>query len=99
MGMKIEVVGKTWYTIDLSDEDVEKIRQYLKNHENEMKYYTKEKAIIRAIEALESDMEISLFDGEKETESDFMTDEINWSGFERRSAEEILGDIKNEANI
>lgn len=34
-GMKIEVVAKIWYTVELSDEDVEKIRQYIKNHEFE----------------------------------------------------------------
>lgn len=30
MGMDIEVVGRTWYTVHLTDEDVEKIKKYIK---------------------------------------------------------------------
>ena len=92
--MLIEVVGKTWYTVELTDEDVEKVKAYindLKNRETGFPSFDMEKNICEAVSHLSSIGEIQLFDGEKATESDFITDEINWSEFEEKSAEEILG--------
>lgn len=50
----------------------------------------KKKAIAKAVEMLCEEDEIDLY--EESTESDFCTDEINWSEFERRTPEEILNE-------
>lgn len=88
--MCIEVVAKTWYTIELTDEDVEKVKQYIKDHEDNLKSYSAENKIRVAISELRSHCKIELFGAGKETESDFLVEEINWSEFEERSAEDIL---------
>ena len=36
MGMKIEVIATTWYTVHLSDEDVEKVKQWIKDNEDDL---------------------------------------------------------------
>lgn len=36
MGMDIEVIGMTWYTVHLSDEDVEKVKQWLENRKDDL---------------------------------------------------------------
>ena len=36
MGMEIEVVGKTYYTVHLNDEDVKKVKQWIKAHEEDL---------------------------------------------------------------
>lgn len=36
MGMDIEVIGMTWYTVHLSNEDVEKVKQWLENHKDDL---------------------------------------------------------------
>lgn len=88
--MKIEVVAKIWYTVDLSEEDVKKVKKYIYENKERFRYCAEERAICKAVEELSSECEIELFDGQKETESDFITEEINWSEFEYRTAEEIL---------
>lgn len=92
MGMSIEVVGKTWYTVELTDEDVEKVKKYIKDHEDDLPSFDMEKNICWAVGKLANECEIELFSDDKTTESDFDTDEINWSEFEERTAEEILGE-------
>ena len=90
--MKIEVVAKTWYTVELTDEDVEKIRQYIQAHKKTLgMYYTLEEAACDAVWDLSKKCEIELFADGKETESDFSTEEIKRSEFEDQTAEEILG--------
>ena len=92
--MLIEVVGKTWYTVELTDEDVEKVKAYIndpKNHDICFPSFDMKKNICEAVSHLSSIGEIELFRGEKATESDYITEEINWSEFEEKSAEEILG--------
>ena len=49
----------------------------------------KKAAIAKAVEILYENDEINLYNSA--TESDFSTDEIKWSEFEDRTAEEILG--------
>lgn len=90
MGMEIEVVGKTWYTVHLTDDDVEKVKQYIKEHEEYFRHYfdMKEK-ISQAIWELQGNL--NLFSNGKYEESDFCTEEINWSVYEERTPEEILG--------
>ena len=90
MGMDIEVVGKTWYTVHLTDEDVEKVKKYIKDHEDDLPSFDMEKNICWAVEELSNECEIELYSDDKYTESDFSTEEINWSEFEDRTAEEIL---------
>lgn len=92
--MKIEVVAKTWYTVELTDEDVEKIKAYINDTKNHDKFFPSldaEEDICEAVSRMSARGEIELFDGEKETESDFMAEKIYWSEFEEKSAEEILG--------
>lgn len=96
MGMNIEVIGKTWYTVCLTDEDVEKVKQYMKDHEDclphgktEIEEYQEEN-FCWAVKQLVRSCEIELYSDGKATESDFRTDEISWSEFEDRTPEEIL---------
>ena len=34
--MEIEVVATTWYTVHLRDEDVQKVKQWIKDHEDNL---------------------------------------------------------------
>lgn len=90
MGMDIEVVGKTYYTVHLSDEDVTKVKMWIKSHKDELPNFDMEKNVCAAVAELSSNGEIELYSDGKTAESDFCTVEINWSEFEERSAEEIL---------
>ncbi len=92
MGMDIEVVGKTWYTVHLTDEDVEKVKQYIKDHEYDLPSFDMGKNICWAVDELSSRCEIELYSDDKATESDFSTEEINWSEYEERTPEEILSE-------
>lgn len=90
--MEIEVVGKTWYTVHLTDEDVEKVKKYIKDHPEDLPSFDADKNICWAVGILSSQCEIELYSDGKATETDFNTDEIKWSEFEERKAEEILGE-------
>lgn len=92
MGMDIEVVGRTWYTVHLTDEDVQKVKQYIKDHEDILPCFDMEKNICWAVAQLSSHCEIDLYFDGKAIESDFNTEEICWSEFEDRSAKEILAE-------
>lgn len=81
---EIEAVGCTVYTCTISDEDEKKIKQYIKDHEEEMECMDDEEKIIKAI----AECDIDLYNNA--VESDFWTDEIKWSEYEERTAEEIL---------
>lgn len=83
---EIEAVGCTVYTCTISDEDESKIKQYIKNHEEEMEFMDDEEKIIKAI----AECDIDLYNNA--VESDFWTDEIKWSEYEERTAEEILNE-------
>lgn len=91
MEMKIEVVARVTYTVHLSEDDVNKVKQYLKDNEDDLPYFSSdEKNVCYAVEQLYSQGEISLYDDGKATESDFSTEEFSWSGFEDKTVEEIL---------
>lgn len=94
MGMKIEVIGKTYYTVHLNDEDVKKVKQWIKDHEEDLPSFDMEENICSAVMDLYSDGQIDLYSDDKATESDFSTEEINWSEYEEREAEEILESIE-----
>lgn len=93
MGMDIEVIGMTWYTVHLSDEDVKKVKQWLEDHRDNLPSFDPKENISKAVWNLYSKGEISLFDDDKFTESDFNTEEIRWSEFEEREPEEIFGEV------
>lgn len=93
MGMDIEVVGKIFYTVHLTDEDVDKVKQYINDHKDNLPSFKMENNICWAVSQLSSRCEMDLYCNGKATESDFCTDEINWSEFEDRIAEEILNGI------
>ena len=90
MDMKIEAVGKVFYTVHLTEEDVGKIKKYLSTH-NLPQFNLKEK-ILFAVDQLRRSGEIKLYIPGKYVESDFWTESINWSEFEEHTADEILGE-------
>lgn len=94
MGMDIEVVGKKYYTVHLSDEDVSKVKLWIKSHKDELPSFDMEKNICAAVAELSSNGEIELYSDDKATESFFMTEEINWSEFEEKLVEEILDEME-----
>ena len=87
--LKVEVVGTIYYTCELSDEEEEKVVRYIKDNPEEFEFMDSEEAITTAVNILYGDSEIELYNNA--TESDYHTEEISWSEFEERSAEEILG--------
>lgn len=93
---KVEAVATVYYTCSLSDEDGQKVLDYIKENPEEFRFMSDRKKILKAVEILSSDCEIELYDDS--TESDFSTEEIRWSEFEDRTAEEILeqGGITHE---
>lgn len=87
---KIEAVATVYYTCYLSEEDSQKVINYIKENPEKFDFMCDKDKIIKAVGVLSSDCEIELYDDA--VESDFNTDEIKWSGFEERTAEEILGE-------
>lgn len=90
-GMDIEVIGMTWYTVHLSEEDVKLVKQWIWEHEDDLPYFDMKRNITNAVWELYSKGKISLYDDDKCTESDFNTEEIRWSEYEEREPEKILG--------
>lgn len=95
MGMKIEVEATTIYTVQLTNEDMIKVKDWIKDHEEDLPSFNMEDNIAWAVARLYEEDEISLYDNEKANESDFYTDKIRWSEFEKRTPEEILNEIKS----
>lgn len=91
MGMKIEVTATTWYTVYLNDEDVQKIKQWIKDHKDNLPSFDMKENISEAVYKLYTNGEISFYDDGKCTESDFNTKDVRWSEFEEREPDEILG--------
>ena len=89
-GMDIEVIGNTYYTVHLTEEEVEKIRQYIETHKDNLSSFEAEDNICEAAMALYIRGDINFFDDGKYEESDYSTEEVKWSDCEERSAEEIL---------
>ena len=90
MKMNIEVVAHVTYTVHLTDEDVGKVKKFLKEHEDNLPSFNDDENICYAVSSLYTKGEISLYDTGKATESDFSTEEFYWSEFEDKSPEEIL---------
>ena len=93
MGMEIQVVSKTWNTIHLTNEDVKKIGEWIKEKEAEdnLPSFDMKRNICAAAFDLYAKGEISFYDNDKYTESDFNTEKVEWSEFEEREPEDILG--------
>lgn len=92
-GMDIEVIGRTYYTVHLTEEDVEKIQDYLKRKSETDDFFTLDKkSVCDAAIKLAGDGEIDFFDIEnsKYTESDYETEEVRWSMYEKRKPGEIF---------
>lgn len=85
---KVEAVATVYYTCELSDEDGQKVLNYIKENPEEFEFMSDKKKILKAVDILFSDCEIELYDNA--VESDFNTDEIRWSEFEDKKPEEIL---------
>lgn len=94
MGMCIEVEARIIYTVHLEDEDIKKVKQWIKDHEDNLPSFEMENNIAWAVAKLYEENEISLYDEGKANESDFYTDKIRWSEFEEREPEEILESIE-----
>ncbi len=81
---EIEVDYMQVCTCKISDEDEQRIKDYIKSNPEKFEFMSEKNAIIEAI----SELEIDLFNDY--VESDGYTNDIRWSEFEERSAEEIL---------
>lgn len=93
MGMAVEVIGVYTYTVDLTDEDVEKVKNKL-IEDGIDPFCCSYEDVSHAVFDLYSDGQISLYDKEKCVESDFMTEDIHWSEFEEREPCEIFSDTE-----
>lgn len=85
---KVEAVATVYYTCSLSDEDGQKVLDYIKENPEEFEFMSAKEKIIKAVEKLYDDSKINIYDDS--VESDFTTEKIIWSGFEEKTAEEIL---------
>lgn len=81
---EIEAHNMVICTCQISDKDEKRIKEYIVNHPEEFEYCDDKESILKAIEILD----IEIYDSY--VESDSYTEEICWSSFEDRSAEEIL---------
>lgn len=86
---KIEAVATAHYTCWLSDEDSKKVIEYIKENPEEFEFMTDKEKILKAVEELYEEGEISPYDSSNE--NDFSIEEFRWSEFEERTAEGILG--------
>lgn len=95
--MNIEVVGKVYYTVNLTDEDVEKVKGWINNHKDDLPSFNMNENICEAVMDLYQNGQLELYSENKSTISDFQTEEVNWFEFEEKTAEEIL-EIDNKYN-
>ncbi len=86
--LKIEAIASVTCTCELTDKEEQKVLKYINDNQEEFEYMTAKEKIIKAVEKLYSDNQIGLY--ENSVESDFNTDEIRWSEFEEKDAEDIL---------
>ena len=91
--LKIEVVETVYHTSTLSDEEEKMVMDYIKNNPEKFEYESAKNKITKAIWELY--FELGFIDIYRDTvDSDTSTEEINWSEFEERTAEEILDSIQ-----
>lgn len=81
---EIEVDYVQVCTCKISDEDEKRIRNYINDNSEKFEFMSCKESIIEAI----SELEIDLYNDY--VESDSYTNDIRWSEYEERSAEEIL---------
>ena len=94
MGMNIEVDATTCYAVHLSDEDVEKVKQWIKDHENDLPSFDMKENISEAVHELYANGEISFYDDGKCTESDLKTENLRWAEIEESELVEILEELE-----
>lgn len=85
---KVEAVATVYYTCSLSDKDGQKALDYIKENPEEFEFMSDKEKILKAVEILSNNCDIELYDDS--AESDFSTDELRWSEFEEKTAEQIL---------
>lgn len=88
--LKIEAVARVYYTCTLTDKEEQKVLEYIKNNEEEFEFIANKDKITKAVELLYGEDKIDLY-GDS-TESDFSTEEINWSEFEEREPDDFFND-------
>lgn len=86
--LKIEAVARVCYTCKLSDKNEKMVIKYIKDNPDEFEFMTDKESILAAVDILYNDSKLDLYNDS--VESDFSTEEINWSEFEDKSAKEIL---------
>lgn len=96
-GLKLQVEATVVYTVTLTEEDMDLVKQYISDNcdKDMMDIFAKEN-ILDAVNELLCDDRISLYDDGKAVESDFYTNDISWSNYEERSPEEILEEMNIE---
>jgi len=85
---KVKAVATVYCTCLLSDDDGQKVLDYIKENPEEFEFMTDKNKILKAVEKLYQDSEVNVYDDS--IESDFLTEEFRWSEFEDRTPEEIL---------
>ena len=86
---QIEVVEKVWHTATITNEEEQKVKDYIKCNPDKFEYMNEEEAICKAVFDLYHDGEMEIYNDDC-VDSDTCTEEVNWSEFEDYSAEEIL---------
>ena len=87
---KIEVEEIVIHTVTICDEDEKKIKEYIKEHPDDMEYLSAKEQIVEAVNNCMDN--INLY--ENTVESDCYTNDIRWSCYENRAADEILCDAE-----
>lgn len=93
MGFKIEAVATVKYTCWLSDEDGQKVLDYIKENPEEFEFMTDKEKIVRAVGILSDNCEIELYDDY--IDSDFNTNEIRWSNLRNGRRRKFWEDDKD----
>lgn len=86
--LKVEVIERVHHTATLSDEDEQMVLDYIKANPETFKYMLDEEKITLAVSDLYADGDIDVY--QNTVESDMETEDICWSEYEERTAEEIL---------
>ena len=81
---EIEVDRVQVCTCKISDEDEKRIRNYINDNPEKFEFMSCQESIMEAISELKVDLYYDYI------ESDSYTNDIRWSEYEERSAEEIL---------
>lgn len=93
-GLKLQVEATVVYTVTLTEEDMNLVKDYISdNCEKDMMDIFAKENILDAVNELVYDDKIALYDDWKAIESDFYTNDITWSNYEDRSPEEILEEM------